>query len=127
MNANSKNCVDLLPDPTEPSPQPSPLFDYSCSLPDQAYANMCVQFSVLECCFANQLTVLEQTLNQMYAPCVMNRLSQCPIPVFTDTFCSEGTLRGRFLQNQFYHTLRLLYIVHSSNKLYAVMNIYQIL
>jgi hypothetical protein len=96
MNENSDNCMDLLPAPTDSS-QPNPLLDYSCSLPDQAYANLCLKFSAQKCCFSNQQTVLEQTLNQMYAPCVMNRLSKCPVPVnvYTDSFCSKGTLRGK--------------------------------
>lgn len=94
MNENSENCMDLLPDPSDSS-QPNPLLDYSCSLPEQAYAKLCMQFSALKCCFANQQTVLEQTFNQMYSPCVMNRLSKCPVPVLTNIFCSEGTLRGK--------------------------------
>mmetsp|Transcript_26194 Transcript_26194/g.38801 ORF Transcript_26194/g.38801 Transcript_26194/m.38801 type:complete len:434 (-) Transcript_26194:190-1491(-) len=93
FNGKDDNCVDLLTDlvPNISDPSQSPLFDYSCSFPDEAYVLLCNEFESMKCCFGNQLTILEQTFNMMYAPCAMDRLSKCPM-MDVSSFCSEGTL-----------------------------------
>lgn len=74
---------------------PSPLTDWTCSFPPQAYAQLCGGFSTLGCCWANDLTILEQNPKQpvFIPPCVMDYLSnKCPTLPSSTYFCTTGLI-----------------------------------